>query len=265
MTCITLVTRSVPFIVAESMKRLFDLTAATVGLLCAAPILLPVMLLVWWQDRSSPLYVAPRMGAGERPFRMVKLRSMVKHADRTGVDSTGANDQRITPVGHFIRRYKLDELTQLWNVLIGDMSLVGPRPNVQRETDLYTPVEKRLLSVRPGITDFASIVFADEGDILKDHADPDIAYNQLIRPGKSRLGLFYIDHRSLWVDLRLCLLTAFAILSRRRALTALQSLLRRLGAAPDLVHLAARSTPLKPSPPPGGTKIVTSRDGNPFV
>jgi lipopolysaccharide/colanic/teichoic acid biosynthesis glycosyltransferase len=114
---------------------------------------------------------------------------MIKNADQSGVDSTGAADRRITPVGHFIRRYKLDEITQLWNVLKGDMSLVGPRPNVQRETDMYTGIERRLLSVKPGITDFSSIVFSDEGDILKDHADPDIAYNQLIRPGKSALGL----------------------------------------------------------------------------
>jgi lipopolysaccharide/colanic/teichoic acid biosynthesis glycosyltransferase len=246
------------------MKRLFDLVASTIGLVCAAPILLPVMILVWWQDKSSPFYVAPRMGAGERPFRMVKLRSMVKNADSSGVDSTGANDMRITSVGRFIRKYKLDELTQLWNVVIGDMSLVGPRPNVKRETDLYTPIEKQLLTVRPGITDFASIVFADEGEILKDHADPDIAYNQLIRPGKSRLGLFYIEHRSFWIDVQLCILTLTAILSRRRALISVQSLLRRLEAQPDLVELASRSAPLRPSPPPGGTKIVTSRDGNPF-
>jgi lipopolysaccharide/colanic/teichoic acid biosynthesis glycosyltransferase len=168
-------------------------------------------------------------------------------------------------VGHFIRRYKLDELTQLWNVLIGDMSLVGPRPNVKRETDLYTPVEKRLITVQPGITDISSIVFSDEGDILKDQADPDIAYNQLIRPGKSELGLFYIDHRSLILDLRLIFLTVVAIASRARALEGVQSLLRGLGAEERLVRLAARQEPLQPMPPPGGTKVVTSRDGNPFA
>ena len=149
---------------------------------------------------------------------MVKLRSMVINADKSGVDSTGSNDRRITRVGHFIRRYKLDEVTQLWNVLKGDMSLVGPRPNVKRETDLYTKQERRLVEVRPGITDFASIVFSDEGDILKDQTDPDIAYNQLIRPGKSLLGLFYIEHGTLWIDLQLIFLTAVVIASRRRAL-----------------------------------------------
>ena len=170
------------------MKRLMDILASFFGLLLTSPILLTFMFLVWRQDGHSPFYIAPRMGKDEKPFRMVKLRSMVKNADRSGVDSTAADDMRITRVGHLIRKFKLDELTQLLNVLKGDMSLVGPRPNVQRETDLYTDSENKLLSVRPGITDFSSIVFSDEGDILEGQEDPDIAYNQLIRPGKSRLA-----------------------------------------------------------------------------
>ena len=244
------------------LKRIFDITASAVGLVVASPVLLPVMFLVWRQDGHSPFYVAPRMGKDEKPFKMMKLRSMVKNADKTGVDSTGANDQRITPVGHFIRKYKLDELTQLWNVLKGDMSLVGPRPNVQRETDLYTPIEKKLLTVKPGITDFASIVFSDEGDILKDKPDPDIAYNQLIRPGKGHLGIFYIENRSLMLDISLCFLTVLAILSKENALKAVVNLLRKLGAEPALLILAARQEGLVPTPPPGAKKIVTSRDGS---
>lgn len=244
---------------------MFDIAASGLGLVLAGPILFPVMFLVWWQDKYSPFYVAPRVGLHGRTFKMVKLRSMIANADKSGVDSTGANDRRITPVGHVIRRFKLDELTQLWNVLTGDMSLVGPRPNVQRETDLYTPVERRLLDVKPGITDFASIVFSDEGDILKDQKDADIAYNQLIRPGKSRLGLFYVEHRSLWLDIKLCVLTAVAILSRERALAGVQMMLNELDAPEDLRQIASRSTPLVPMPPPGGNKIVTSRDGDPFA
>ena len=142
------------------------------------------------------------------------------------------------------------------------MSLVGPRPNVKRETDLYTPVERGLLTVKPGITDFASLVFADEGDILKDETDPDIAYNQLIRPGKGMLGLFYIQRRSFSVDLYVCFLTAMAIVSRQRMLRRLQALLSSLGAPPELLTLARRSTSLVPMPPPGATRIVTSRDGS---
>jgi lipopolysaccharide/colanic/teichoic acid biosynthesis glycosyltransferase len=247
------------------MKRAFDIAAAAIGLVAASPVLLPAMFLVWLQDRYSPFYVASRVAEGGAEFRMIKLRSMIKGADKTGVDSTGANDARITPVGQFIRKFKLDELTQLWNVLLGDMSLVGPRPNVKRETDLYTPEERRLLSLKPGVTDFASIVFSDEGDILTDQPDPDIAYNQLIRPGKSRLGLFYIDHRSLWVDIQLCLLTAVAIVSRPKALRGVQNLMASLGAGPDLLALASRSELLVAMAPPGGDRIVTSRDGNPFA
>jgi len=119
------------------VKRIFDFIASFLGLLVASPVLLPVMYLVWRQDRYSPFYVASRVGKDGVLFEMMKLRSMIIDADKSGVDSTGVNDSRITPVGHFIRRYKLDELTQLWNVFKGDMSLVGPRPNVQRETDLY--------------------------------------------------------------------------------------------------------------------------------
>jgi lipopolysaccharide/colanic/teichoic acid biosynthesis glycosyltransferase len=247
------------------MKRLMDVFLATLGLVLASPILLPVMFMVWWQDKHSPFYVAPRVGRGDTVFKMIKLRSMVIHADKSGVDSTGANDRRITRVGHFIRRFKLDELTQLWNVLKGDMSLVGPRPNVKRETDLYTVQERRLLEVQPGITDIASIVFSDEGEILKNQADPDIAYNQLIRPGKSLLGLFYLEHRSLRVDVTLIRLTAIAIVSRERALGGVQKVLMALGAGRSLLDLASRRFPLVPTAPPGGTKVVTSRDGNPFV
>lgn len=247
------------------LKRLLDVTASGVGLVLASPVLLPVMFLVWWQDRHSPFYIAPRVGKNDRPFKMVKLRSMVINADKSGVDSTSANDNRITAVGQFIRRYKLDELTQLWNVFKGDMSLVGPRPNVKRETDLYTPVERKLLDVKPGITDISSIVFSDEGDILKDQPDPDIAYNQLIRPGKSMLGLLYIENQSVWLDIKLCFLTVIAVLSREKALAGVQKILHDINAADDVLQLAQRKQVLVPRPPPGGDRIVTSRDGNPFA
>lgn len=244
------------------MKRAFDFFASFFGLLVTSPVLLPVMFLVWRQDGHSPFYVADRVGLNGNTFKMVKLRSMVINADKSGVDSTSANDQRITAVGHFIRRYKLDELTQLWNVLIGDMSLVGPRPNVKRETDLYTSEEKRLLSVKPGITDYSSIVFSDEGEILKDKEDPDIAYHQLIRPGKSLLGLFYIEKRTFLVDLQLILLTVRAILSKEAALRQLVSLMKNQGASEELREIASREKPLTPTPPPGANRIVTSRDGS---
>jgi lipopolysaccharide/colanic/teichoic acid biosynthesis glycosyltransferase len=241
------------------MKRALDVTLALLGLALASPLLVPVLVAIWAQDLHSPFYVAPRTGRGAQPFRMVKLRSMRVGADRTGVDSTAAGDSRITRVGLFVRRYKLDELAQLWNVLKGDMSLVGPRPNVERETRLYTSEEARLLSVRPGITDFASIVFADEGEILEGQRDPDLAYNQLIRPWKSRLGLFYIERQSFALDLALIALTALAIVSRAAALRGVARLLRTLGAPERLVAIALREAPLHPFPPPGASEIVMAR------
>lgn len=246
-------------------KRLFDIIASGFGLILVSPILLSTLFLVWCQDKHSPFYIAPRVGKDSVLFKMVKLRSMVPNADKSKVDSTGANDGRITRIGHFIRRYKLDELCQLWNVFIGDMSMVGPRPNVKRETDLYTPVERKLLDVKPGITDLASIIFSDESDILANQPDADIAYNQLIRPGKSMLGIFYIENRSLLLDIKLCFLTAVAILSRDKALVKIQHILHKLGAPKELICIANRVEPLTPMPPPGGEKVVTSRDGNPFT
>lgn len=241
------------------MKRICDVLLSLTGLLLSAPLLIPVLLLIWAQDRRSPFYIAVRTGFAGRPFRMVKLRSMRANADTSGIDSTATSDPRITPVGAFVRRYKLDELTQLWNVLIGDMSLVGPRPNVERETRMYTEQELRLLSVQPGITDFASIVFADEGEILAGRPDPDLSYNQLIRPWKSRLGLLYVDQRSLRLDLELIALTAIAIASRPTALRAVARRLVALGAAPALVEIATRSVELTPAPPPGSTQVVMAR------
>jgi len=237
-----------------------DILLSILGLFLTSPILLPVMFLVWKQDKHSPFYVAERVGKDFKPFKMVKLRSMIKNADTSGVDSTSVNDMRITPIGQFIRKYKLDELTQLWNVFLGDMSLVGPRPNVRRETDLYTLEERKLLSVKPGVTDFASIVFSDEGEILSDQKDPDVAYNQLIRPGKSRLGLLYLEKRSFKVDTLILYVTFISLVTRRVALDLLTNLLEKLNSPVELISLASRKMPLFPTAPPGLDDIVTSRE-----
>ena len=241
------------------MKRILDLVVSILGLLVASPLLITVTFLVWLQDRHSPFYIASRVGKDEKLFRMVKLRSMIVNADKNGVDSTGSNDTRITPIGHFIRDYKLDELTQLWNVFLGDMSLVGPRPNVKSETDLYTDAEKKLLSVRPGITDFSSIVFSDEGEILADKQDPDLSYNQLIRPWKSRLGIIYIENRTILLDFSLILYTVVAIISKKIALSWVIARLTDLNVNEELITVSKRETELYPSPPPGSSLIVTER------
>jgi lipopolysaccharide/colanic/teichoic acid biosynthesis glycosyltransferase len=241
------------------MKRLIDIIVSVAGLLLISPVLIPVIFLVWKQDRKSPFYIASRVGIDERLFSMVKLRSMVVDADKSGVDSTSANDARITPIGHFIRKYKLDELTQLWNVFLGDMSLVGPRPNVKIETDLYTQEEKILLSVRPGITDLASIVFSDEGEILADKEDPDLSYNQLIRPWKSRLGLIYINKQSILLDIQIIIYTAVGILSKPRSISWVVSKLQAFKVENDIVAIAKRDAPLYPFPPPGANEVVSKR------
>ena len=242
------------------MKRLLDMVAAAFGLVLLSPLLVILSIAIWLQDYHSPFYVAPRMGRGEKPFRMVKFRSMVIRADTSGVDSTAGDDPRITSLGRLIRRFKLDEIPQLWNVLKGEMSLVGPRPNVERETVLYTADEKRLLSVRPGITDLASIVFADEGEILQGSADPDLRYNQVIRPWKSRLGLLYSDApSSVARDLRVIMLTVRGAMDRSSALAGVHEIASSLGADAQLLEIITRSSPLPVGAPPGASDVVVSR------
>ena len=241
-------------------KRTFDLVISIGVLFLFSPILLLALIADWSQDRKSPIYVANRVGINNSTFKMYKVRSMIVNAEATKVDSTSANDLRITKVGKYIRKFKIDEVTQLFNVLIGNMSLVGPRPNVTRDVLLYTEQEQKLLTVKPGITDFASIVFSDEGHILADYPDPDLAYNQLIRPLKSRLGLHYVNVASLFLDFALLLSTIVVIVSRRQALKMISSLLIKTGAEDAIVVASKRLTPLVPSPPPGSIHIVNNRD-----
>ena len=242
------------------IKRFLDIVVSLFGLIIFSPILLLVLFLIWKQDYHSPFYIASRVGKDSKLFKMVKLRSMVINADKSGIDSTSADDSRITPVGHFIRRYKLDEVAQLWNVLLGDMSLVGPRPNVKSETDVYTSQERKTLDVRPGITDFASIVFSDEGDILEGREDPNLSYNQLIRPWKSRLGLVYIEHSSMWLDVQIIFYTIVAILSKASALNWVVKRLQLIKADEKLIQVSSRTEELQPFPPPGSDNIVGSDD-----
>jgi lipopolysaccharide/colanic/teichoic acid biosynthesis glycosyltransferase len=242
------------------MKRIFDLVFSSIGLFIFSPIILFACLGIYYQDKHSPFYIAKRTGKNGKSFNMIKLRSMIINAEKNKVDSTSSNDPRITKIGRFIRKSKLDELCQLFNVFIGEMSLVGPRPNVKRETDLYTKVEKNLLRVKPGITDFASIIFSDESEILKNVDDPDISYNQLIRPWKSRLGLFYIKKQSLKLDILIIIFTILSFFSRKFALVLVNKTLKRLNAPRDLCKLSLRKDKLKPTPPPGSNEIVISRE-----
>ena len=242
------------------MKRFLDLLVSICGLFFFFPIIIVFCILIWLQDFKNPFYIPLRVGLLGKQFRMFKLRSMVVNADKSGVDSTGNNDARITLIGKIIRRFKLDEITQLLNVFFGHMSLVGPRPNIKKETDLYTDTEQELLKIKPGITDFSSIVFSDEGSILEDKVDPDIAYHQLIRPWKSRLGLFYVQNNSFFMDIKLLLFTIYAVISRDAALRGVANLLEKYDAPEDLINVAKRKKELEPTPPPGSDFVVTSRE-----
>ena len=193
------------------MKRLFDVLSSAIGLLVLVPVLAAVAVAIMLESRGPVFYRGLRAGRHGKPFRILKFRTMVVNADKIGGPSSSADDPRITRVGNFLRQYKLDELPQLLNVLCGEMSLVGPRPEVVQEVLLYTEDEKRLLEVRPGITDWASIRFRNEGEILRGSADPHAAYKEKIRPEKIRLGLEYVARHSFLMDCKIIASTLRAI------------------------------------------------------
>ena len=208
---------------------------------------------------QNPFYVGIRIGKSKKKFGMLKLRSMIVKADKTGVDSTSLTDNRITRIGRIIRRFKIDEVFQLWNVLLGQMSIVGPRPNVERDVKLYTNEENKILEAIPGVTDISSIVFSDEGEILESEIDPDLAYNQLIRPWKSRLALFYIKHSSLNLDLQIIILTLISLFNKEYCLNFIYKILKEHNEDQELLDIVMRKEKLQPYPPPGSDQIVIGR------
>nr|UXE44924.1 UDP-N-acetylgalactosamine-undecaprenyl-phosphate N-acetylgalactosaminephosphotransferase [uncultured bacterium] len=199
----------------NALKRALDVTLSSAALAVLAVPMAACAVAIKLDSPGPIFYRGDRVGKGGRAFKLVKFRSMVTKPG--GATSTSANDPRITRVGHILRKYKLDEFPQFINVLRGDMSLVGPRPEVQRFVDLYTPDEKVILEVRPGITDWASIRFHNEGEIIAASgiADADEAYAKLIRPEKLRLQLKYVRERSIATDLRI-LAETFATLTKTR-------------------------------------------------
>jgi lipopolysaccharide/colanic/teichoic acid biosynthesis glycosyltransferase len=193
------------------LKRILDLIIALFGLVLLSPLLVAIATWVKFSSPGPVLYAGARVGRDGVPFRMLKFRTMVVNADRIGGSSTSADDARLTSAGRFLRRFKLDELPQLMNVLRGDMSFVGPRPQVEWAVKLYSPEERRLLSVRPGITDFASLQFRNEGEILRGSSDPDRDYLEKIAPHKIRLGLYYVRHCSFFVDAKILAATVLSL------------------------------------------------------
>lgn len=194
------------------MKRLFDIIASAIGLVCISPLL--VVVAVWIKlDSSGPVfYRQQRIGRNGKPFGLYKFRSMCVGADRKGLITVGGHDSRVTHAGYYIRKYKLDELPQLINVLVGDMSLVGPRPEVKRYVDLYDDQQLRVLSVRPGITDPASIKYRNENELLSTATDPEEFYRTVVMPDKLRINLDYVDHQSFVGDIKIIAQTFRAIL-----------------------------------------------------
>lgn len=200
-----------------------DIVLSAAGLLVLSPLL--VLLAVWVKTSSKGpiVYRGVRAGRYGRPFRIMKFRSMVVDAERLGGPSTSGDDPRVTRVGHFMRAYKLDELPQLFNVLIGEMSLVGPRPEVLSEVQEYTPEQRRILDVRPGITDWASIWNSDEGAVLQGAADPHAVYKERIQPTKLKLQLKYREEASVTTDLKILFYTLRRIVDREWTPAELQS------------------------------------------
>jgi lipopolysaccharide/colanic/teichoic acid biosynthesis glycosyltransferase len=189
------------------LKRLFDVLFSLVGLLVLSPLILALAAAIKLNSKGPVFYRGVRVGKAGKPFRIFKFRTMVPDAENLGGPSTADNDPRITKIGKRMRRRKLDELPQLINVFTGEMSFVGPRPEVQEYVDMYTPEEKEILSVRPGITDWASLWNPDEGAVLAQSDDPEKAYLEEIRPEKIRLQLKYVRERTMLKDIGIILRT----------------------------------------------------------
>ena len=189
------------------MTRIFDILLATLGLVILSPLLIFVYVAIVLESRGGGFYRQERTGRYGKPFRLIKFRSMYVNADKHGLITVGGHDNRITRVGYYIRKYKIDELPQLINVVKGDMSIVGPRPEVKKYTDLYTEEQRKILDIRPGITDYASIKYVDENDILGASDNPERIYIEHIMPDKIKLNMIYISQNGIKEYFKIIFLT----------------------------------------------------------
>lgn len=185
------------------MKRVFDIVASGTGLVVLSPLFLVLAIWIKMDSRGPVFYRQVRVGRDNKDFRLFKFRSMRPDSDKLGLITIGGRDPRVTRSGYYIRKYKLDEFPQLINVFMGDMSLVGPRPEVRKYVDMYTPEQMRVLSVRPGITSLASIRYRNENEILAASADPDRTYIEQVMPDKLAIDLEYVDRATLFNDIKL--------------------------------------------------------------
>ena len=189
------------------MTRFFDILLSVIGLLLFSPLLILIYIIIRCGSRGPGFYKQNRIGKGGVPFRLIKFRTMRIGSDKGRLITVGGRDTRITKVGYYLRKYKLDELPQLWNVLKGDMSLVGPRPEVEKYVRLYTPEQLVVLNIRPGITDYASIAFSNENEILGKAENPARMYIEEIMPQKINYNLKYINNPSLKEYFKIIFLT----------------------------------------------------------
>ena len=196
------------------MKRLFDIFASGLGLFFLSPLFLILAIWIKLDSKGPVFYRQVRVGRGNKDFRIFKFRSMRVGADKQGLITVGGHDPRITRSGYFIRKYKLDEFPQLINVFIGDMSLVGPRPEVRKYVDMYTPEQMHVLDVRPGVTSLASIRYRNENELLDKAEDPDQFYIDVVMQDKLAIDLEYVEHASFWYDIKLIFQTFWEIVSK---------------------------------------------------
>jgi lipopolysaccharide/colanic/teichoic acid biosynthesis glycosyltransferase len=189
------------------MIRIFDLLLSLIGIIILSPLFLFLSVWIKFDSNGPVFYKQIRVGRNNKDFLLYKFRSMNTGSDKKGLLTIGGRDPRITNSGYFIRKYKLDEIPQLINVLFGEMSLVGPRPEVRKYVDLYDEKQKKVLSVRPGITDYASIAFSNENEILSKYPEPEKAYIELIMPAKIEKNLVFINHQNFFEYLKIIFLT----------------------------------------------------------
>lgn len=195
------------------VKRIFDIVLSFLGLIILSPILIILAIAIIIDSKGGVFYMQTRVGKNSTDFKLYKFRSMSVDADKKGLLTVGNNDARITKVGAFIRKYKLDEFAQLLNVLKGDMSLIGPRPEVRKYVDLYNLEQRKVLQVKPGITDYASIEYHNENEILAKSENPEKTYIEEIMPHKLLLNKKYIDKHNFIVDIKIIIKTFAKIIS----------------------------------------------------
>lgn len=193
------------------MIRFFDILFSLLGILLLSPLFVILCLVICAESKGGAFYIQERIGLNGKPFGLYKFRSMRIGSDSEGLLTIGERDNRITRIGYFMRKTKMDELPQLLNVLKGDMSLVGPRPEVRKYTDLYTEEQRRVLSVRPGITDYASIEYVHENELLSQAEDPERMYIEKVMPDKIKLNMKYLDHYTVGEYFKIIFLTLISL------------------------------------------------------